>query len=190
MNQSSKLFILKFEVHFQFSSRKRSQHVLQVLVASETSKCILSNRRNMEYPLKVILPRLYPEKSLSLFQINHSNARHSVHSHYLQPLPIPAKPSKPIAIEPTPPVAPSLLLVTLPCSLTPLTTLSSDVSITTPPTIISPKQACSVSKLNIRSNSQTFSNSRSKASTNTWIRSRRARGLSVEVDIIMKYKVA
>ena len=49
---------------------------------------------------------------------------------------------------PNPSIAPnptSLRFVTLPCSLTPLTTLSKPVSTTTPPTIISPKQACKVS---------------------------------------------
>ena len=65
-----------------------------------------------------------------------------------------------------PPVLPVLLMI-LPCSLTPLTTLSSPVSTTTPPTIISPSTACSVSKWKIKSSSQTFSKSRSRASTNT-----------------------
>lgn len=91
------------------------------------------------------------------------------------PLPIPNPPTTPypsVAPNPT-----SLLFFTVPCALTPLTTLSNPVSTTTPPTIISPSVACSVSKLKIRSNSQTFSNRRSRASTKTWIRSSRARGI-------------
>ena len=52
---------------------------------------------------------------------------------------------KPLLIPSIAPKPASLLLATFPCSLTPLTTLSRPVSTTTPPTIISPKQACSVS---------------------------------------------
>lgn len=108
----------------------------------------------------------------------------SCHRH---PLPIPANPSTPTAIDPTPAPPTSLpLLATFPCSLTPLTTLFNPVSTTTPPTIISPRHACSVSKLKIKSNSHTFSKSWSRASTKTRIRSMRARGDSVEVEIRMK----
>jgi hypothetical protein len=87
-----------------------------------------------------------------------------------------------------PPPLPSFtgLFATFPWLFTPSTTLSSPVSTTTPPTIISPSTACKVSKLKIRSSSQTFSKRRSRASTKTWIRSRRARGDSVDVDIRMK----
>lgn len=56
-------------------------------------------------------------------------------------------------------------LATVPCALTPCTMRSRLVSITTPPIIISESVACSVSKLKIRSSSQTFSNSLSSAST-------------------------
>jgi hypothetical protein len=67
--------------------------------------------------------------------------------------------------DPNPAVRPSLAgrLATAPCALTPATIRSSFVSMTTPPTIISASVACSVSKLKIRSNSHTFSKSRSSA---------------------------
>ncbi len=109
----------------------------------------------------------------------------SLHLPLHTPSPTALNPANP---PPNPPALPSPvgLFSTFPCPLTPSTTLSSPVSTTTPPTIISPSTACSVSKLKIRSNSQTFSNRRSSASTNTWIRSRRASGDSVEVDIRMK----
>lgn len=83
--------------------------------------------------------------------------------------PIPWNPAAAIAPSPAPPplLDPSLtgLLVTAPCALTPATMRSIFVSITTPPTIISPSVACSVSKLKIKSSSQTFSNNLSSAST-------------------------
>jgi hypothetical protein len=99
------------------------------------------------------------------------------------PLPKPAKPM---------PTLPSLtgLFATVPCALTPSTTLSRCVSTTTPPTIISPRVACSVSKLKMRSSSHTFSKRPSRAWTKTCIRSRRASGDSVEVEMTMKYSVA
>lgn len=81
------------------------------------------------------------------------------------------------------PFVPSLLR-------TPLTIFSKFVSTTTPPTTISPKTACSVSNPKIRSSSQTFSNSLSRASTKTWIKSSRASGDSVLVEIRIKYSVA
>lgn len=86
------------------------------------------------------------------------------------------------------PPLPSLtgLFATRPCALTPSTTLSSCVSTTTPPTIISPRVACSVSKLKIRSSSHTFSKRPSRAWTKTCIRSSSASGDSVDVDIIIK----
>ena len=85
---------------------------------------------------------------------------------------------------------PTGLFATLPWLRTPSTTLSRFVSMTTPPTIISPSAACNVSKLNIRSSSQTFWNSLSRASTKTWIKSSKASGDSVVVLIKMKYNVA
>lgn len=68
---------------------------------------------------------------------------------------------------PIPVLRPSLTgrLATVPCALTPATILSRLVSITTPPIIISESVACSVSKLKMRSSSQTFSNNLSRAST-------------------------
>lgn len=82
------------------------------------------------------------------------------------------------------------LFATVPCALTPATIRSKFVSITTPPTIISDNVACRLSKLKIRSSSHTFSNSLSSASTYTCIRSMSARGDSVEVEIMMKKRVA
>jgi hypothetical protein len=81
------------------------------------------------------------------------------------------------------PFAPSLLR-------TPSTIFSRLVSTTTPPTTISPRTACSVSNPKIRSSSQTFSNNLSRASTKTCIKSSKARGDSVLVEIRIKYKVA
>lgn len=101
--------------------------------------------------------------------------------------PLPTTPGPP-APPPLPP--PTGLFLNPPPSLTPATTFSSPVSTTTPPTIISPRTACKVSKLKIKSNSQTFSNNRSRASTKTWIKSSKAKGDSVEVEIRMKYNVA
>jgi hypothetical protein len=76
------------------------------------------------------------------------------------PIPIPI----PI---PKPPLLPSLtgLFATRPWLFTPSTTFSNCVSTTTPPTTISASVVCSVSKLNIKSSSHTFSNNRSSAST-------------------------
>ncbi|KAG7114571.1 hypothetical protein HYQ46_011304 [Verticillium longisporum] len=54
---------------------------------------------------------------------------------------------------------------TVPCARTPATMRSRFVSTTTPPTIISPSAACRLSKLKIRSSSQTFSKSLSSDST-------------------------
>lgn len=107
------------------------------------------------------------------------------------PLPNPPKVRPPMTPPPPPPPPiffPSFTgrFATRPCALTPCMTLSSCVSTTTPPTIISPSVACRVSKLKIRSSSHTFSKSPSSACTKTWIRSRRARGDSVEVDMTMK----
>ena len=101
--------------------------------------------------------------------------------HLNPPLPNPPQPAR--APRPLPSRG---LLIIGPCSFTPLTTLSKPVSTTTPPTIISPNTACKVSKLKIRSNSQTLSKKLSRASTNTWIRSIKARGDSVEVLMRMK----
>jgi hypothetical protein len=81
------------------------------------------------------------------------------------------------------PFVPSLLR-------TPSTIFSKFVSTTTPPTTISPKTACSVSNPKMRSSSQTFSNSLSRASTKTCIKSSRASGDSVLVEIRIKYSVA
>lgn len=68
---------------------------------------------------------------------------------------------------PRPELLPSFtgLFTIVPCDLTPATIRSKLVSITTPPLIISPNVACSVSKLKMRSSSHTFSKSLSRAST-------------------------
>ena len=100
-------------------------------------------------------------------------------AHTPSPLPNPPRLSPPL-------LSFTGLFATLPWALTPSTTLSSCVSTTTPPTIISPRVACSVSKLKMRSSSQTFSNRPSRAWTKTWIRSSSASGDSVEVDMTMK----
>lgn len=104
------------------------------------------------------------------------------HYHLPAHMPLPNPPTLP-----KPPAAtPTGLFLTVPCILTPSTTFSSPVSTTTPPTIISPNVACSVSKLKIRSSSHTFSKRRSSACTKTWMRSRSASGDSVDVLIRMK----
>lgn len=114
---------------------------------------------------------LFPKDIKLLFTIQpHLPA----HPNPLPPRPIP------------PPRSLTGLFATLPCNLTPSTTFSNCVSTTTPPTTISLNVACNVSKLKIRSNSQTFSNSLSSASTYTCIRSIRARGDSVDVEMMMK----
>ena len=124
-------------------------------------------------------------------------------SYHRHPLPIPPSPNVaamplpnplPISCIPPPPepepLLPSLTALLLPFPpstlLTPSTILSSPVSTTTPPTIISLRTACNVSKPKMRSSSHTFSKRRSSASTKTWMKSRRASGDSVEVLIIMK----
>jgi hypothetical protein len=120
---------------------------------------------------------------------NHDPTDHSPPAHHRPvqtPPPFPKAPVKPCPIALIPPWPSPGLFTTLPCALTPSTTLSKPVSTTTPPTIISASVACNVSKLKIKSNSHTFSKRRSSASTKTWIRSRRASGDSVEVDMIMK----
>lgn len=96
-------------------------------------------------------------------------------------LPMPKPAPRPVLLD-------SLMgrLATVPWALTPATMRSRFVSMTMPPTIISLRVACSVSKLKMRSSSQTFSNSLSKASTYTWMRSSRASGDSVDVEMTMK----
>jgi hypothetical protein len=104
----------------------------------------------------------------------------------------PPRPSPPKVRPPRPPLPPPPLLsftgrfATLPWAFTPLMTCSSCVSTTTPPTIISPSVACRVSKLKIKSSSHTFSKRPSSAWTKTWIRSRSARGDSVDVLMTIK----
>jgi hypothetical protein len=107
-----------------------------------------------------------------------------------QPRPTKAPPALP-RLPPPSRALTALLFPFVPSLLrTPLTIFSKFVSTTTPPTTISPKTACSVSNPKIRSSSQTFSNSLSRASTKTWIKSSRASGDSVLVEIRIKYSVA
>lgn len=110
-----------------------------------------------------------------------------------QLLPVPVVQPRPAKPEPRPRPLPESLALTAfrrPCvpslTLTPSTIFSRLVSTTTPPTIISLSTACSVSKPKIRSSSQTFSKSLSRASTKTWMKSIRASGDSVDVDMRMK----
>jgi hypothetical protein len=107
-----------------------------------------------------------------------------------QPRPTKAPPALP-RLPPPSRALTALLFPFVPSLLrTPSTIFSKFVSTTTPPTTISPKTACSVSNPKIRSSSQTFSNSLSRASTKTCIKSSRASGDSVLVEIRMKYNVA
>jgi len=158
------------------------------------SKSVLSDLTSEHSPGPSVSPHMisrvitkgYPLKSHRQVLIHTFPSRSTLHHHLLahpNPAPNPA---------PNPPLLPSLtgLFATFPCPLTPSTTLSNCVSITTPPTIISDSVACSVSKLKIKSNSQTFSNNLSSASTYTCIKSISASGDSVEVEMMMKYKVA
>jgi len=107
-----------------------------------------------------------------------------------QPRPTKAPPALP-RLPPPSRALTALLFPFVPSLLrTPSTIFSKFVSTTTPPTTISPKTACSVSNPKIRSSSQTFSKSLSRASTKTCIKSSRASGDSVLVEIRMKYSVA
>jgi hypothetical protein len=107
-----------------------------------------------------------------------------------QPRPTKAPPALP-RLPPPSRALTALLFPFVPSLLrTPSTIFSKFVSTTTPPTTISPKTACSVSNPKIRSSSQTFSNSLSRASTKTCIKSSRASGDSVLVEIRIKYSVA
>lgn len=140
---------------------------------------------------------------ISASNLNRAGLRHCIATvtdifSYLSIVPQP--PHRPAHTPPSPrpnpprlnPLFPSFtgLFATLPCALTPSTTLSSCVSTTTPPTISSPRVACSVSKLKMRSSSQTFSKRPSSACTKTWMRSSSANGDSVDVEMMMKYSVA
>lgn len=116
---------------------------------------------------------------------------------HLQLLPVPVahpRPANPLPLPSELPESRAFTAFRLPFApslvFTPSTIFSRFVSTTTPPTTISLSTACRVSKPKIRSSSQTFSKSLSRASTKTWMKSSRASGDSVEVEIKMKYNVA